>query len=80
MSCVFSPLFQLLSSSDLMHVFCSTKLDAEKRLALQQEKEALETKLLEVYVDIFYIMSFTGSTLYLQTEDEGKARRAACCG
>jgi ATP-binding cassette, subfamily D (ALD), peroxisomal long-chain fatty acid import protein len=25
-----------------------TKLDAEKRLALQQEKEALETKLLEV--------------------------------
>ena len=28
----------------------STKLDAEKRLALQQEKEALEAKLLEVYV------------------------------
>ena len=28
----------------------STKLDAEKRLALQQEKQALETKLLEVYV------------------------------
>lgn len=28
----------------------STKLDAEKRLALQQEKEALETKLLEVCV------------------------------
>lgn len=29
---------------------CSTKLDAEKRLALQQEKEALDMKLLEVYV------------------------------
>lgn len=28
----------------------STKLDAEKRLALQEEKQALETKLLEVYV------------------------------
>ncbi len=26
----------------------STKLDAEKRLALQQEKEALDLKLLEV--------------------------------
>lgn len=26
----------------------STKLDAEKRLALQQEKEMLEAKLLEV--------------------------------
>ena len=26
----------------------STKLDAEKRLALQQEKEALDIKLLEV--------------------------------
>jgi hypothetical protein len=26
----------------------STKLDAEKRLALQEEKQALETKLLEV--------------------------------
>ena len=28
----------------------STKLDAEKRLALQEEKQALEAKLLEVYV------------------------------
>jgi ATP-binding cassette subfamily D (ALD) long-chain fatty acid import protein len=28
--------------------FCSTKLDAEKRLALQEEKQALEAKLLEV--------------------------------
>lgn len=27
---------------------CSTKLDAEKRLALQEEKQALEAKLLEV--------------------------------
>lgn len=27
---------------------CSTKLDAEKRLALQQEKETLDIKLLEV--------------------------------
>lgn len=32
----------------------STKLDAEKRLALQQEKEALEAKLLEVWV-LFYV-------------------------
>lgn len=31
-------------------IILSTKLDAEKRLALQQEKEALETKLLEVCV------------------------------
>lgn len=29
---------------------CSTKLDAQKRLDLQQEKESLEAKLLEVYV------------------------------
>jgi len=28
----------------------STELDAEKRLALQEEKQALEAKLLEVYV------------------------------
>jgi len=28
----------------------STKLDAEKRLALQEEKQALEAKLLDVYV------------------------------
>jgi len=28
----------------------STKLDAEKRLALQEEKQAIETKLLEVSV------------------------------
>lgn len=28
----------------------STKLDAEKRLALQEEKQALEAKLLEVSV------------------------------
>ena len=27
---------------------CSTKLDAEKRLAMQEEKQALETKLQEV--------------------------------
>ena len=31
-------------------VQCSTKLDAEKRLELQEEKQALETKLLEVWV------------------------------
>ena len=30
----------------------STKLDAEKRLALQEEKQALEAKLLDVYVII----------------------------
>ena len=35
-------------------VACSTKLDAEKRLALQDEKQALETRLLEVYV--FYVL------------------------
>lgn len=32
----------------ISHLPLSTKLDAEKRLALQQEKEALDTKLLEV--------------------------------
>lgn len=31
----------------------STKLDAEKRLALQEEKQVLEAKLLEVYVYSF---------------------------
>jgi hypothetical protein len=30
----------------------STKLDAEKRLALQEEKQALEAKLLDVYVPL----------------------------
>ena len=30
--------------------FLSTKLDAEKRLALQEEKQTLEAKLLNVYV------------------------------
>ncbi len=41
--------------SDVSHIDClipdnlgSTKLDAEKRLALQEEKQALEAKLLEV--------------------------------
>jgi hypothetical protein len=29
-------------------IYCSTKLDAERRLALQEEKQALEAKLLEV--------------------------------
>ena len=29
-------------------LFFSTKLDAEKRLALQEEKQALEARLLEV--------------------------------
>lgn len=35
-----------------IHTFSiiSTKLDAEKRLALQEEKQALEAKLLDVYV------------------------------
>ena len=33
-----------------MFYIISTKLDAEKRLALQEEKQALEAKLLEVYV------------------------------
>ena len=32
----------------------STKLDAEKRLALQREKESLDLKLLEVYVRSLY--------------------------
>ena len=48
---------RLVSSTLIMHACMylvaeisvrSTKLDAETRLALQQEKEALETKLLEV--------------------------------
>ena len=33
----------------------STKLDAEKRLALQEEKQAIETKLLEVCVIFFFL-------------------------
>lgn len=32
----------------VLTVTCSTQLDAEKRLALQEEKQALEAKLLEV--------------------------------
>jgi hypothetical protein len=40
----FRAKFRLISRS------YSTKLDAEKRLALQEEKQALETKLLEVSV------------------------------
>lgn len=37
-----------LTSRDAVLWISSTKLDAEKRLALQQEKEALDLKLLEV--------------------------------
>lgn len=33
---------------DLLTLCFSTKLDAEKRLALQEEKQTLEAKLLEV--------------------------------
>jgi hypothetical protein len=33
---------------NLLLIILSTKLDAEKRLALQEEKQALEAKLLEV--------------------------------
>jgi hypothetical protein len=35
-------------SGSRAYVTCSTQLDAEKRLALQEEKQALEAKLLEV--------------------------------
>ena len=35
-------------SGRLTYVTSSTQLDAEKRLALQEEKQALEAKLLEV--------------------------------
>ncbi len=31
-----------------MSLWCSTELEADKRLALQEEKQALEAKLLEV--------------------------------
>jgi ATP-binding cassette subfamily D (ALD) long-chain fatty acid import protein len=41
----------------------STKLDAEKRLALQEEKQALEAKLLEVYVDSIKVKA----TTYIRT-------------
>ena len=47
MSCGFPPF--TCQTSDAKGP-ASTKLDAEKRLALQEEKQALETKLLEVYV------------------------------
>lgn len=60
---------------------CSTKLDAEKRLALQQEKEALDMKLLEVYVRSPLLMIMANRLMLLlspfQTEDEGAPRRAA---
>jgi hypothetical protein len=32
-------------------------LDAEKRLALQEEKQALEAKLLEVYVNLLPLLA-----------------------
>jgi hypothetical protein len=35
-------------SPNVINVSCSTKLDAEKRLAMQEEKQTLEAKLLEV--------------------------------
>jgi len=37
-----------LTSGPNAYVTFSTQLDAEKRLALQEEKQALEAKLLEV--------------------------------
>lgn len=58
-----------------MHVLCSTKLDADKRLALQQEKEALETKLLEVYVYIVYIHVISLAHLFVYSP-KMKARLA----
>lgn len=47
MCCVFGHHSSFKFNTTVDHVH-STKLDAEKRLALQQEKEALEAKLLEV--------------------------------
>jgi ATP-binding cassette subfamily D (ALD) long-chain fatty acid import protein len=35
-------------TKNVLTILRSTKLDAEKRLALQEEKQSLETKLLEV--------------------------------
>ena len=45
---------QLGLCASAQRVACSTKLDAEQRLAFHDEKKALETKLLEVYV--FYVL------------------------
>ncbi len=44
------------TDADRSH-FPSTELDAEKRLALQEEKQALEAKLLEVYVRFTWPMA-----------------------
>jgi len=38
----------LFLSSATANTFYSTKLDAERRLALQEEKQSLETKLAEI--------------------------------
>lgn len=45
MFCTWISLFVFLL---VVSLILSTKLDAEKRLALQEEKQELETKLLEV--------------------------------
>ena len=42
---------------------CSTKLDAEKRLALQEEKQTLEAKLLEVSVFAYHLVALTEDCL-----------------
>ena len=56
MCCKFTFVILRLQTSLLVS---STKLDAEKRLALQEEKQSLETKLAEVYVDSSIPFSYT---------------------
>jgi hypothetical protein len=50
MFCEFKSPLLLHGCWRFLVIFASTKLDAEKRLALQEEKQALEAKLLDVYV------------------------------
>jgi hypothetical protein len=48
MFCAWFPFRTVIVQCVCVDIFGSTKLDAEKRLALQEEKQALEAKLLEV--------------------------------
>ena len=68
MSCEFPPFTCQASHANGL---ASTKLDAEKRLALQEEKQALETKLLEVYV-VENSFAETLVDIRLQAEDESE--------
>jgi hypothetical protein len=64
----------LLCGMPTLDFLFSTKLDAEKRLALQEEKQALENKLLEVYVACRLAVSRHVSDAFLTCRPKMKAR------